>query len=286
MKNNLKNGEKKEQGYKTDKASTFPAEITGDVIAISDIHSNYYALLELWGILETQIQDFESKWVVFLGDYMDRGNYPIKTLNFLIKLWKTRPKTTFLCGNHDFAISMFLKLFDEPKNFDFNKIAAVYHKQHTLSKGKEFDHMHLQGLRYSSVYESEKTFKAFAVEQGNQIGLSQKFPEKFKEFYRKLPWVIEHPDYLFVHAGMPSYIPWNESISMLKLRDLRLDRPPWMCSRHLKIAPEFAEKMIISGHYHVEKIIFNKNHILIDTSGGHNKHISAIWLPEMKTFTI
>ena len=53
------------------------------VLAIGDIHGNYRKLLSLWKKVEfNPSEDF----LVFLGDYIDRGQSSIRVLNFIRKL--------------------------------------------------------------------------------------------------------------------------------------------------------------------------------------------------------
>jgi serine/threonine protein phosphatase 1 len=65
--------------------------------AIGDLHGEVTLLRSLLASLPYQDEDT----LVFLGDYMDRGEDSIATIHELIKIEKSHSKTIFLRGNHD-----------------------------------------------------------------------------------------------------------------------------------------------------------------------------------------
>ncbi|KAJ5070353.1 metallophosphoesterase [Anaeramoeba ignava] len=240
-------------------------QISGRVIAIGDVHSYINGLKKLFEMLEENIENFDDVWVVFLGDYIDRGPNPKETLDFLINLWENRPKTTFICGNHDLALMTFLKLIPEPENRK-----CIY---------KEED-IHLFIHHFL-------TFKGLGAEFPKQPSLSSKFSQKYQDFYINLPWIVEHPDYVFIHSGIPNdNKSWNEHIECLRKKDLSDPRPTWICDRNHLTAPEFAQKTIVSGHVEQPEVIFKQKRILVDTTGGDSENISAVLLPDNKVFCV
>lgn len=66
------------------------------IIAFGDIHGCYKAA-------ETAVKlaKDNNALAIFLGDYVDRGLYSIKTLEVLIEAKKRNPEWIFLRGNHD-----------------------------------------------------------------------------------------------------------------------------------------------------------------------------------------
>lgn len=68
-------------------------------IAIGDIHGCYYTLVSL--LRELNI-NFEEDRVIFLGDYIDRGKYPLKTV-LAIKDIALKHTKNVIClkGNHE-----------------------------------------------------------------------------------------------------------------------------------------------------------------------------------------
>lgn len=73
-------------------------EIEGDTIIVGDIHGSLHDLLRIL----KYIQENESK-VLFLGDYVDRGNFSLECITILFALKVMQPDSFFLIrGNHEF----------------------------------------------------------------------------------------------------------------------------------------------------------------------------------------
>lgn len=69
------------------------------IIAIGDIHGYYHTLISLLQKLDI---DFEKDKVIFLGDYIDRGKYPLKTVTAIQELNVKHPQNVIcLKGNHE-----------------------------------------------------------------------------------------------------------------------------------------------------------------------------------------
>lgn len=69
------------------------------IIAIGDIHGYYYTLISL---IQNLNIDFEKDKVIFLGDYIDRGKYPLKTVLAIQDLNVKHPQNVIcLKGNHE-----------------------------------------------------------------------------------------------------------------------------------------------------------------------------------------
>jgi serine/threonine protein phosphatase 1 len=64
---------------------------------IGDIHGCFYTLEKMLTHWEPQDQK-----LVFVGDYIDRGNYSGKVLKLLWELQKSHPETVLLKGNHEY----------------------------------------------------------------------------------------------------------------------------------------------------------------------------------------
>lgn len=69
------------------------------IIAIGDVHGFYYTLISLLQKLDI---NFEKDKVIFLGDYIDRGKYPLKTVTAIQELNVKHPRNVIcLKGNHE-----------------------------------------------------------------------------------------------------------------------------------------------------------------------------------------
>ncbi|KKR96852.1 MAG: hypothetical protein UU47_C0006G0013 [candidate division TM6 bacterium GW2011_GWE2_41_16] len=99
---------------------------------IGDIHANYKklesALNELkkpaYGMFDQDLHLKPGQYIVFTGDYGDRGNYDLEVLTLLLKLANENPHQVFLCrGNHEdpsirqsYCTSEILKNAHDPQN--------------------------------------------------------------------------------------------------------------------------------------------------------------------------
>lgn len=67
------------------------------VIAIGDVHGCFYTLKELWERVNPTQEDI----IIFLGDYIDRGNHSYEVIEFLKEKKKEFPFLILLLGNHE-----------------------------------------------------------------------------------------------------------------------------------------------------------------------------------------
>ena len=59
------------------------------VLVIGDVHGNYDKLMNLW----EQIHYTDDDFLIFLGDYIDRGDKPLECLDFVMNLVKNHYNT-------------------------------------------------------------------------------------------------------------------------------------------------------------------------------------------------
>jgi serine/threonine-protein phosphatase 2B catalytic subunit len=73
-------------------------QISGTTWVLGDIHGQFYDLVQL---CLTKV-DIEKDTLLFLGDYVDRGNFSIEVMLTLLILKLNRPQKVFLLrGNHE-----------------------------------------------------------------------------------------------------------------------------------------------------------------------------------------
>ncbi|PRP81750.1 hypothetical protein PROFUN_10850 [Planoprotostelium fungivorum] len=255
--------------------------IDGGVIAVGDVHGQTKKLKSLWRQL-CKLSDFDEYTVVFLGDYVDRGPDSKGSLDFLLELQETRPKTYFLCGNHDLAFAAFLGLLVAPRNRSFLETWGEAKTKGALYSGPGHEDMHLMGRRWGGMgYNSNTTFTSYGVEVGDREALIKAVPESHQKFIKSLPWVIEHPDYLFIHAGLEENTHMSEQLRLLRQRDVM--RPvPWLISKKPMVGPPDLTKIVVTGHVHVQDVVITAKKIQVDTTGGRVGQMSAIVLPSCK----
>lgn len=137
----------------------------GRLFAIGDIHGCHGALTAL---LEKIKPDREIDRVIFLGDYINRGEHSNRVIDSLIEYKKMHPRTVFLKGNHEV---MFINYLD-----DRNKLLFLQ------SGGRET--LYSYGIIPPSVEQARRNI-----------------PASHKQFLHDLLPYWEEQDYIFVHAG-------------------------------------------------------------------------------------
>ena len=266
-----------------------PEKISGKIIVVGDIHGQYYKITDLWNKLKEKVDDFRERYVIFIGDYMDRGGFVRETMEWLCRLRKTRSKTIFLCGNHDLAFGTFALVLKGylPDNYNFQKMHEEYPRKEDLWEGPAeiIKQMHLQGRRWVKIYDTRPTFKSYGARFGDRVDLLSKMPESHIKFFEDLPWVVEHEKYIFVHSGLEENKDIKKQLEILHKRDLTIPRVLPIHGRYLQKAPIWFREhnvKLVSGHYHLKDVLISEDRILVDTSGGVKGPISAVMLPEEK----
>ncbi|MFP3952035.1 MAG: metallophosphoesterase [Candidatus Bathyarchaeia archaeon] len=76
----------------------------GDIVIVGDIHGDFNSLkriIEKTNIID-RMEKSDSQYLVFLGDYIDRGSQQIEVLHTVLRLLNEHPNQVFpLRGNHE-----------------------------------------------------------------------------------------------------------------------------------------------------------------------------------------
>ena len=139
------------------------------IIAIGDIHGEFDLLTKLIIKLKDNY-DLHNHQIVFLGDYIDRGEKSFEAINYLIALKKEFPNTIFLKGNHE--------------DMMFNYLDKI---------SKEDERLFLYNGGMSTI--------ASYAEYGLKFRWDS-IPKNHIKFYKSLKMFYETEDYFFVHAGI------------------------------------------------------------------------------------
>lgn len=153
----------------------------GRLVAVGDIHGNLEKLVRL---LE-RISPTCSDRLVFLGDYIDRGEDSYGVVERLLQLKREFPETIILSGNHeDYIKSRFLGNINA-------KEAQLWKTQNG-------------GLATLRSYE----------EAGEYLAVHQ-------EFYLGLPYCFQTEEYFFCHAGIRPGIPLalQKDVDLVSIRE-------------------------------------------------------------------
>lgn len=235
--------------------------IEGPVAVIGDVHGQIEQLETVLDRLR-QLPNYEQRWIVFIGDLVDRGPDTKAVLDLVSDLLTEHPKTAICCGNHELAMAGALGLIPTPEYANWAE-------------------------RWLADYGAQETFASYDVPFGELENLKAKLGEQHTKLLSDLPWAIEHPQYLFVHAGLDANTPFAMQLRILKQRDFTLNRPQWLCSKSLVTSPIPADcpVTVVSGHVQVPEVTFSSKRILIDTTGGLGGDLSCVLLPEKKVLT-
>ncbi|MBA4394226.1 MAG: serine/threonine protein phosphatase, partial [Desulfobacca sp.] len=143
------------------------------ILAVGDIHGCYPKLVSL---MEKVKINPEKDRVVFIGDYIDRGDRSKEVVDYLIEFKKEVPSTVFLLGNHEHMLLEYLS-------------------------GKNINPFLFNG--------GQKTLNSYLGEGLLRPLQDPKkiFPKDHLEFFNSLQPFYEVEDYIFVHAGLRNGIP-------------------------------------------------------------------------------
>ncbi len=131
---------------------------------IGDIHGHYERLINLHAKLEGVITERDT--LVFLGDYIDRGEKSYEVIDFLIQLSRSKGmKPVFLKGNHEEMFMAYLRGEDS---------TGIY-----LMNG------------------GDATVRSYKSHRG-KLDL----PDHHRDFFNGLRLYYEGEDFIAVHAGL------------------------------------------------------------------------------------
>lgn len=149
------------------------------VLAVGDVHGCANTLKKL---IETINPTIEDK-LIFLGDYIDRGDKSFEVVDYLIELNKSFD-CVFLKGNHEDLLLNCLKgqNYSDCRTFMMNGGNAT-----------------IKSYRKNIGYKNDQTEMPF-----------DDFPMEHQEFYNNLKLYHEEEGFLFVHAGVNPYTTFDQ----------------------------------------------------------------------------
>jgi serine/threonine protein phosphatase 1 len=152
--------------------------------AVGDIHGCLDALLELEGRISADAKDVAGeKWLVHLGDYVDRGPHSAQVIDHLLADPPAGFRRICLRGNHE---AMLLAALADPAGIE--PWLALGGDRAMLSYG--ISDAEIEALRRNP--------RAPRTQQLLQAHI----PDEHVTFLRELATVLSAPGYIFVHAGL------------------------------------------------------------------------------------
>ena len=213
------------------------------VYVISDIHGEYDKFLELLDKIKLK----ETDTLYVLGDVLDRGPHPIKTLRKLMNM----PNVICLVGNHELMALDCLEFLM---------------KEITDMSIEELDEEMLENL-VTWQYNGSKT----TIDEFNRLDAKakQEVIEFIKDFVVYEEVSVNDKDYLLVHAGLGNYSPEKE-IEDYSLHELLWARADYDVQFfvHTYVVTGHTPTQTIEGNPHPGYIYQSNHHIAIDC-GAH-----------------
>lgn len=196
---------------------------------IGDIHGEITKLK----LLVKFIKDIDDKpELIFIGDYLDKGESSKKTLDFLVQL-KNELKCVFIEGNHEYQ---WLNVSKE------NNI-----EEYLLKYGGK--------LTISSFVGIENVFQ-----------MKELFLKKYKDFFENLVPYWEDKKYVITHSGIPPKF-YNKELNTIEKRHFLFNRYEF-----IKTEEMYKGKIVIFGHTGFYQPYFDGVKIGIDTSACYLKN--------------
>jgi serine/threonine protein phosphatase 1 len=209
------------------------------IYVISDIHGEYDKFVEL--LKKIKFKDADTLYV--LGDVVDRGPHPIKTLLMLMNM----PNVICLVGNHELMALECLEFLI---------------KEITDKSINEMDENMVNNLLTWQYNGSDTTLEEFYKLDAD---LKHDVIDFIKDFSIYEELTVTGQKYLLVHAGLGNYSP-EKDIEDYSLNDLVWERPDYDTQY-------FEDTYVVTGHTPTQTIegnpkpgyIYKKNnHIAID----------------------
>ena len=222
------------------------------IYAVGDIHGR----LDLLKRLEKQIFDDHAArgdscvpWMVYLGDYIDRGFQSGQVIQHLVEGPPEGFEAIHLIGNHDLWLREFLE------KAEFGPSWIKHGGDTTLLS---------YGVRVDVSLGDRASFEA-----AREI-LNEQMPDSHRTFLRDLDMGFSIGDYFFVHAGV---VP-DRPLEQQTMEDLIWIREPFLGW------PGGLPKVVVHGHTVDEAPVERRHRIGIDTGACWTGRLTAVGLEE------
>jgi serine/threonine protein phosphatase 1 len=203
------------------------------VYAVGDVHGCLDQLVELEGRIVADGEGIGGeKWIVMLGDYIDRGPHSAAVVAHLLRPPPAGFRRFALRGNHE---QMMLDFLADPE-------ANLY----WLDQG---------GWETLASYGIEAALKRQASSGTPLAHIAERIPASHRAFMASLPVLLSLPGWLFVHAGVRPGI----GIDRQDAEDLIWIRGPFLDG------PGMTGVRVVHGHTPGPEPVFTPARIGIDT---------------------
>ena len=222
------------------------------IYSIGDIHGRSDLLEKLLKKIKEDLEKkpIKNNTIIFLGDYIDRGENSKNVIELIINLSGCSEKI-FLKGNHEDMLNNFLK--------DSNLLDSwlINGGDKTLTN---------YGVDLKEFFFGKKDALQIQKEFLNKI------PKEHLYFLNSLRYCYQIGNYFFTHAGVRP----NIKLSKQNKKDLMWIREPFLSSKY-----DFG-KIIVHGHTPSYQPEIKKNRIGIDTCAHITNLLTSLVIEENK----
>lgn len=211
------------------------------IFAVGDIHGQDRKLRLL---IERLPLDAGTDFLIFLGDYINRGPGSREVIEYLLKVEEKVQNTVFLLGNHEHIL---------------------------LEYSRTGDLDHLRTLRSLGVEDTLKSYSNSSVRSMSDLSF---MPVEHIRFLETLRPYFRLGRYLFIHAGT---IP-GEDVDRCPL-----DRLLTVRERFLQDEGD-SDEIVVFGHTPFETPFVTPGKIGIDTGAAYGNMLTAVELPQMRFY--
>lgn len=171
------------------------------IYVVPDIHGEYNKLLNVIRRINKVREPNET--IVFLGDYIDRGDNSKDVVNYIFALTSSDDNVVALLGNHDYV---FYNIMESSDRLEYHHIDWL--SRYCIETLSSYGASTIP-LKYNSVLDNLKYNLDFIKEELNKVKQSDDY-RKFKILMVNCRKYYKEGKYIFSHSGGVSYKPIEE----------------------------------------------------------------------------
>jgi len=212
---------------------------------VGDVHGRLDLLSKIEAAIAEDARHVAGeRWIVLLGDVIDRGP---KSAQVLDRLCGPAPAglTRFcIAGNHEIMM--------------LDALEGRYRMKSWLEFGG-FETLLSYGMQPEAIRETPPSSAKF------RHLLESHIPEEHSDFLRSLPVSIELPNAILVHSGMRPNVPLSQ----------HSDEDITLCPKMPFDADQLYDKLVVHGHHIVMEPVARKMEINVDTGAYVSGKLTA-----------
>jgi len=214
-------------------------QLPARIFAVGDIHGHADELGVVLDYLVDTKGCSDQDQVIFIGDYIDRGDSSKRVIERLLEVQRQWPNTVFLKGNHEQMLLSFLGYGGANGEFYLRNGGATF-------------------------------LKSYGIDTWDSLtALRESIPKQHMTFIQQLELGVSLGDFIFVHAGL------SPALSLAQQREEDL---LWIRDDFVQHPHRFA-KTVVFGHTSFNNIFLDLPYrIGIDTGVAYGNRLSAVQL--------